>query len=53
MHVLKFDENHNSPMRKVFYLSGNNEKCVGHAAKIILRACSLGQNELEAHIISL
>ena len=34
MYVLKFDENHNIPMKQVFYLSGNNEKCVGHTAKI-------------------
>ena len=35
MYVLKFDENHNSPMKQVFYLSGNNEICVGRSAKII------------------
>ena len=29
MYVLKFDENHNSPMKQVFYSSGNIEKCVG------------------------
>ena len=35
MYVLKFDENNNSHMKQVFYLSGNNDKCVGHVAKII------------------
>ena len=34
MYVLKFDENHNIPMKQVFYVSGNNGKCVGHTAKI-------------------
>ena len=34
MYVLKFDENHNIPMKQVFYVSGNNEKCVGLTAKI-------------------
>ena len=53
MNVLKFDDNHNIPMKQVFYLSSNNEKCVGHTATIILRAWSLGRNELEAQIISL
>ena len=27
MYVLKFDENHNIPMKQVFYVSGNNENC--------------------------
>ena len=34
MYVLKFDENHNIPMKQVFYVSGNNEKYVGPTAKI-------------------
>ena len=34
MYVLKFDENHNIPMKQVFYASGNNENCVGLTAKI-------------------
>ena len=32
MYVLKFDENHNIPMKQVFYVSGNNEKmCWTHS----------------------
>ena len=34
MYVLKFDENHNIPMKQLFYVSGNNENCVGLTAKI-------------------
>ncbi len=34
MYVLKFDHNHNIPMKQIFYSSSNNDKCVGHTAKI-------------------
>ena len=34
MNVLKFDENHNSPMKQVFYLSGNNENVLDTKLKL-------------------
>ena len=34
MNVLKFDENHNSSMKQVFYLSGNNENVLDTQLKL-------------------